>query len=112
MPINKSFWLLVGTVVTLVGSSLNLAAVAQYREPNDANNYPSNEKDSLYGEGVTGINPMELIHRANLRNGRTPQEFQQESQGQINNSAQDFKELQRQRILEQQRSQDSETNSP
>ncbi|WP_036476718.1 hypothetical protein [Myxosarcina sp. GI1] len=109
MPINKSFWLLVGTVVTLVGSSLNLAAMAQYREPNDAN-YPSNEKDSLYGEGVTGINPMELIHRANLRNGRTPEEFQQESRGQINNSAQEFK-MQQQRMLEQQRAPDTENTA-
>ena len=99
MPINKVFWLLIGTIVAL-GSSLNLSALAQYREPADSG-YQSNEKDSLYGDGVTGLDPVDLIHRANLRNSRTPEEFQQETQGQINDSAQKFKELQRQRLERQ-----------
>ena len=75
-------------------------------------NYQSNEKNSLYGDGITGINPMELIHRANLSNGRTMEEFNQESAGQIQNSASEFKRLQQQKILEQYRQQQVELESP
>ena len=48
------------------------------------------------------MNPLDLMHRAQQLNGRSAAEFNQESQVQINNSANDFKRLQQQRILEQQ----------
>ncbi|MGV2831103.1 hypothetical protein [Myxosarcina sp. GI1(2024)] len=111
MPINKSLFLTFATAFTVLGSgSLYESALAQYREPADSG-YQSNEKDSLYGDGITGIDPVDLIHRANLRNSRTAEEFQVESQGQINNSAAEFKQLQEQRILEQQRSPNDETTA-
>lgn len=109
MPMIKSLFLSLATASTLVGSaSLYQSAWAQHQQPNDAG-YQSNEKDSLYGDGITGLDPMELIHRANLRNSRTPEEFQQESQGQLDESVIDFKQLQQQRILEQRRSPEEPT---
>ena len=60
--------------------------------------YQSNEKDPTYGD----FNPLDLMHRAQQLNGRSAAEFYQESEVQINNSANDFKRLQQQRILEQQ----------
>ena len=64
--------------------------------------YQSNEKDPTYGNAPGGLNPMDLMHRAQQLNGRSAAEFNQESEAQINNSANDFKRLQQQRILEQQ----------
>lgn len=82
---------------------------AQY-QINDEPGYQSNEKDSLYGDGITGINPMELIHRANLSNGISTEEFNQNSEIRIQNSASTFKQLQQQRILEQYQIQQSESS--
>lgn len=104
MPINKSLFLSFATAFTLIGfGSSYQPAWAQYRQPNDAG-YQSNEKDTLYGDGVTGLDPIQLIHDANLRNSRTPEQFQEESQGQLDESVTNFKELQQQKILDQQRS--------
>jgi hypothetical protein len=88
-----------GVPLTFI-SGLTSAALAQYQEP-DNSTYQSNEKDALYGDGVSGLNPIDLMHRAQQFNGRSPEEFNQESQAQLNNSASEFKRLQQQRILEQ-----------
>lgn len=79
-------------------------ASAQYVDPNDRG-YQSSEKDSLYGDGITGINPMDLIHRANLSGGMSSEEFSEQSQGQIQNSASDYKRLQQEQMLQQYRNQ-------
>lgn len=84
-------------VALLVG---NNSALAQARV-NDNNGYQSNEQDDTYGQGLGGLDPLELMHKAQQMNGRSAEEFRQESQGQINDSALKFKELQQQRILEQ-----------
>jgi hypothetical protein len=76
------------------------AAIAQTSDPANEG-YQSNEQDSLYGEGLTGINPLDLIHRAKLNNGRNAAEFDRDSQNNLNNSASEFKRLQQQRILQQ-----------
>ena len=81
-------------------AGFNSLAVAQSSA--DDLGYQSNEKDPTYGDALGGLNPIDLMHRAQQLNGRSAAEFNQESEVQINNSANDFKRLQQQRILEQQ----------
>ena len=88
-------------MITAIIPGYNSVAVAQYQQNNEANSYQSNERDSLYGDGITGINPLDLIHRANLSNGRSYEEFNQDAAGQIQNSASEFKRLQQEKIIEQ-----------
>lgn len=88
-----------GIITTLIPGYTH-PALAQYESPNEPV-YQSNEKDSLFGDSITGIDPMQLIHRANLSNGRSFEEFNQESSLQIQDSASQFKLLQQQKILEQ-----------
>ena len=65
----------------------------------DDQGYQSNERNGL--EGTGGLNPLDLIHRSQQLGRRSAAEFEEESRGQINNSATDFKRLQQQKILEQ-----------
>ena len=95
-----------GMALTLA-SGLNSSVMAQSGTDNQG--YQSNEKDSTYGDAPAGLNPLELMHRAQQLNGRSAAEFDEESQAQINNSASDYKRLQQQRILEMQQ---RKTNSP
>ena len=98
-----------GIITTLIPGYTTFA-LAQYTVKEEPG-YQSNERDSLYGDGFTGINPLDLIHRANLSNGRSIEEFNQESAGYIQNSASEFKLLQQKKILEQQQQQ-VESESP
>ncbi|MGK7895348.1 MAG: hypothetical protein AB4372_17440 [Xenococcus sp. (in: cyanobacteria)] len=90
-----------GITVALAATS---PAKSQYVDPNDQG-YQSGEKDSLYGDGITGINPLDLIHRANLSGGLSAEEFNEQSQGQITDSAAEYKRLQQEKILQQYRNQ-------
>ena len=81
-------------------AGFNSVAVAQSNA--DDLGYQSNEKDPTYGDAPGGLNPMDLMHRAQQLNGRSAAEFYQESQVQINDSANDFKRLQQQRLEQQQ----------
>ncbi len=96
-----------GIITTLIPGYTD-SAVAQY-ESSQEPVYQSNEKDSLYGDGISGLDPMQLIHRANLSNGRSFEEFNQDSILQIQDSASQFKLLQQQKILEQYQQQSTET---
>ena len=88
-----------GIILTsIVG--LNSVAVAQSKYDNDG--YQSNEKSGVFGDAPSGLDPVELMHRAQQANSRSQAEFNADSQGQLNNSVSDFKRLQQQRILEQQ----------
>ena len=87
-----------GAVVSFLFS--NHLALAQ-AGVNDNNGYQSNEEDDTYGQGLGGLDPLELMHKAQQMNSRSAEEFRQESQGQINDSAAKFKELQQRKILEQ-----------
>lgn len=78
----------------------SIPAVADSSTGNEG--YASNEKDSLYGDAPSGLNPLDLMHRSQQLNGRSAAEFEEESQVQINDSVSDFKRLQQKRILEQQ----------
>lgn len=90
-----------GMMLALV-AGLNSATFAQSGADNEG--YQSNEKSTSFGgtSGDIDINPLDLIHRIQQGNRRSTEEFNEESQGQLDNSATDFKRLQQQRILEQQ----------
>ena len=93
-------------LITVIGISIPITlcvgnvANAQSSTFDDAN-LQSNEKDSLTGDSTLGINPLDLIHQYNLRNGRSSAEFNEESGSQIQDSASEFRRLQQERILEQ-----------
>lgn len=87
-----------GILLTLI-VGFNQSVKAQ-SNPNDQG-YQSNEKDSFSGEN-TGLNPLDLMHRFQQLGGRSATEFEEESRGQIDNSASDFKRLQQQRLQQQQ----------
>ena len=93
-------------LITVIGISIPITlcvgnvANAQSSTFDDAN-VQSNEKDSLTGDSTLGINPLDLIHQYNLRNGRSSEEFGEESGAQIQDSASEFRRLQQERILDQ-----------
>ncbi len=96
-----SIGLCLGMTLALV-AGLNSSATAQSQSDN--NGYQTNEKDATYGDAPGGLNPIDLMHRAQQLNGRSAAEFNAESQVQIENSVSNYKQLQQQRILEQQQS--------
>ena len=103
---NQLFQIATALGITItVTLGITSPARSQYVDPNDRG-YQSGEKDALYGDGLTGINPMDLIHRANLSGGMSADEFTEQSQGQIHNSATEYKLLQQERMLQQYRNQD------
>ena len=89
-----------------LGLGMILTLAAGFSSPTIAQNtddgYQSNEKDAIYGDAPAGLNPLDLIHRSQQLNGRNADEFNVESETQLNNSASDFKRMQQERILEQQ----------
>ncbi len=98
-------WVIALGLGVTVALGLTSPARSQYVDPNDRG-YQSGEKDALYGDGITGINPMDLIHRANLSGGMSSEEFREQSQGQMQNSASEYKRMQQERMLQQYSNQD------
>jgi hypothetical protein len=94
-----------GVALTLVAGSNSLVFA---QSSADDLGHQSNEKDPTYGDAPGGLNPLDLMHRAQQMNGRSADEFNQESEVQLNNSAKDYKQLREQMILEQQQ----QTNPP
>lgn len=91
-------------VATMAIAGLSSSVLAQAGEDDG---YQSNEKSGIYGDAPAGLDPLDIIHRAQQSNGRSAAEFDQEFQTQIDSSASDFKRLQQQKILEQQQLQQS-----
>jgi hypothetical protein len=99
--LNQTCWAISIAFVAIAG--LNSSALAQSQSGAD-DGYQPNEKNGIYGDAPAGLNPLDIMHRAQQANSRSADEFDRESQTQIDNSASDFKRLQQQRILEQQQS--------
>lgn len=97
--LHRTGWSVGIALVAIAG--LNSAVLAQSSTGAD-DGYQPNEKNGIYGDAPAGLNPLDIMHRAQQTNGRSADEFNRESQTQIDNSASDFKRLQQQRILEQQ----------
>jgi hypothetical protein len=102
--LNRICWAMVIATIAIAG--LSSSALAQGGQDDG---YQSNEKSGIYGDAPAGLDPLDIIHRAQQSNGRSAAEFDQEFQTQIDSSASDFKRLQQQKILEQQQSQQSTT---
>lgn len=62
--------------------------------------YQTNEKGSLSGTFGNDFNPFDLIHSARFANGRSNEEFDSDSNENINDAALEFKRQQQQLILE------------
>jgi hypothetical protein len=90
-------------------SLINPSFAQSQSDENDA--YQSNEKDSMSGS-LGGLNPMDLIHNMNLSTGRNAEEFNQDSQTQIENSADEFKRLQIERMQQQNNNLPESTQEP
>lgn len=78
-------------------------AVAQVNSTDTPPDFQSNEYDALTGPG--GINPMDLIHRANMSTSRNQEQFQSDSQDQINDAASEFKRQQQEHFPNQNQNQ-------
>ena len=89
----------IGVLISMAG--LNSPSLAQSKYERD-NGYQSNEKSNTFGDTPAGLDPVELIHRAQQLNRRSAEEFNEDYEGQLNNSISDFKRLQQQQILQQQ----------
>lgn len=77
------------------------SALAQVTAPNEAP-YTANEVDpSKQGLG-NGFDPMSLIHNANLSRSRNGSDFAEDTRRNLNQAADQFKQLQQQRMLEMQ----------
>ncbi|MFM2313309.1 MAG: hypothetical protein RLZZ04_2585 [Cyanobacteriota bacterium] len=101
--LNRICWAMV--IATMAIAGLSSSTLAQ---GGGDDGYQSNEKSGIYGDAPAGLDPLEIIHRAQQSNGRSAAEFDQEFQTQIDSSASDFKRLQQQKILEQQQLQQSQ----
>ena len=86
------------TVLSLL-AGVNSVTLAQSSSENDG--YQSNEKSGAFGGAPSGLDPVELMHRAQQANSRSADEFNEDTRMQLDNSVSDFKRQQQQRILEQ-----------
>lgn len=86
-------------LTVFLGFSSPILAQSRYEENNG---YQSNERSGVFGDTPSGLDPVDLIHRAQQLNGRSAAEFEADSQGQLDDSVSDFKRMQQQKILEQQ----------
>lgn len=91
-----------------IAIGIDTAVTAQNQQSNN-DGFQSNEKDATFGDAPAGLNPLDLIHRAQQTNSRNLEEFNADSRGQIDSSVSDYKRLQQQRILEQQQQQSEAT---
>lgn len=87
-----------GLIWTLA-AGFNTSAFAQFNPDNEGSQ--SNERNTFFGETTGDLDPIDLMHRAQQANRRSTSEFNEEYQGQLDNSVSDFKRLQQQKIIEQ-----------
>ena len=88
--------------LTLLGTTVGLAplTMAQSIEQVDRKPYQSNEKNPN-GELGDFMNPLGLMHRANLERSRNGGEFAEDTRNNLSEAAKSFREAQRQ-LLEAQ----------
>ncbi|MGK7942068.1 MAG: hypothetical protein AB4062_18315 [Crocosphaera sp.] len=99
-------------VLTLVGSILGVAPVtlAQSIDQVDKAPYQSNERNPN-GELGDFMNPLGLMHRANLQRSRNGGEFAEDTMNNLSEAARSFREAQM-RALEAQQSSETSTEVP
>ncbi|ELR98619.1 hypothetical protein [Gloeocapsa sp. PCC 73106] len=78
--------------------ALATPSLAQINNPNTGN-YQQSEYSTFTGS--SGFNPLDLIHRANQGTPRDVQQFQSDSDQNINDAAADFKRQQQEQFQNQ-----------
>jgi hypothetical protein len=96
MNIKPIFTLTITLGLILMAAPANYAQPVNQKQPDP---FQSNEQNPLYGNG---INPLDLIHNANLLNSRSAQDFIEDTNENLDKAADDFKKLQLQRMQQQQ----------
>jgi hypothetical protein len=77
------------------------STVAQITQENEPVKYQSNER-STFGDSGNGFNPIDMIHRTNLSRSRGQGEFEEDTQKNLNDAANQFKRMQQERLRNQQ----------
>ena len=77
--------------------------------PNNPSYQPNEYGSGSMGANGAGFDPFQLIHRANLSNSRNMEEFNQDSQTNIQNAAENFKRQQQEMLLNQQSESSTDT---
>ncbi|MDJ0843448.1 hypothetical protein [Crocosphaera sp.] len=101
-----------GIMLTLMGTALCLApaSLAQSIDQVDKNPYQSNEKNPN-GELGDFMNPLGLMHRANLERSRNGGEFAEDTRTGLSEAAKSFREAQRQLLEAQMANTEEETTA-
>jgi len=89
------------SVPVLLGATLLALAPAraQYDGSADAQGggFQGSEVDA-FGEGIDGIDPIELMHRARFNRGRSLQEFSSDQQRNLEDASSNFRRQQQERL--------------
>jgi hypothetical protein len=86
---------LLGTILSIAPASAQVQNPLQ--NPNQPN-YQSNERSTTGDSTLGNFNPLQLIHNANFQRSRGSTEFQEDSQLNMNQAAEEFKRQQREQI--------------
>lgn len=60
--------------------------------------YQTNERSTTGSQFGESFNPLDLIHNMNFRRSRDGSEFQEDTQNNLNNAADEFKRMQREKL--------------
>jgi hypothetical protein len=88
--------LLLGSIL-LVGADFNTQVFAQSMNPSQPD-YQNSERSTSGDSTFGNFNPLDLIHNVNFRRTRDGVEFQEDTQNNINNAAEEFKRKQREQL--------------
>ncbi len=98
------------TIGTTLGVLSALFSPILAQTSQDLGTFPTNERDPNSSSLGADFNPMDLMHKLQMNNGRDLSDFVNDSNRNIDDASDDFKKQQQQRIL-QQTSQNTEDNS-
>lgn len=84
-----------------MGSYCNSVSAQITNSQNSEVKYQSNEQSSTDNSSLGSFNPLDLIHNANLRRSRDAGQFEEDTNTNLNQAADDFKRLQQQRMQNQ-----------
>jgi hypothetical protein len=108
--INSTLFTTVTITLGFIGFSQNTTHAQSITNNQQPQPFQSNEVNPMYG--TSGFNPMQLIHNANFLNGRNQNDFAEDTNKNIDNAAEDFKQQQLQRMMEMQKQQQSTPPQP
>ncbi|MGK7883994.1 MAG: hypothetical protein AB4057_05120 [Crocosphaera sp.] len=96
MMLNKFMIKKLVVFLTLLGTTLGLTplTIAQSIDVVDKDAYQSNERDPN-GDLGNFMNPLDLMHRANLERSRNGGEFAEDTRNNLSEAAKSFREAQR-----------------